>query len=115
MNKVIEFNQSNKSTFGDKQVEVSEELTKRMASGKDFNAIFEDVEQSKTYLQLKGIHKLCDLYAKRLTETQGKVFNRDMAKISIKYRLGFLELANEQEAFKEAMKIRIEKKLLALI
>lgn len=110
----IEFNQNNKSTFGNKQVEVSEELTKRMASGKDFNNIFEDAEQSKTSLQLRGIHQLCDLYAKRLTETQGKVFTRDMAKISIKYRLGFLELANEQEAFKEAMKIRMEKKALGV-
>jgi hypothetical protein len=110
----IEFNQNNKSTFGDKQVEVSQELTKRLASNEDFIIEFISLNKSKTYLQLKGIHKLCDLYAKRLSETQGKVFTRDMAKISIKYRLGFLELANEEDAFKEAMKIRIEKKAIGV-
>ena len=33
-----------------------------------FEVEFRDIKHSKTYLQLKGIHKLCEIYASYISE-----------------------------------------------
>lgn len=107
MIKII-FDQDNKTNFGSLQAQVSTELVNCLAKEKDFYVELGEVRKGKTYQQLKAIHKLCSLYALRLTETQGRKFTIDMAKESIKYKFGYVRLCTEEEAFAEAMKIRHE-------
>jgi len=105
----IYFSVNDKPNFGTYQAQVSNELIKYLQKGLNFTVKFSLDDEAKTYPQLKAIHKLCSLYANRLTETQGYKFSLEMAKESIKYRFNFLRLANDVEAFKEALKIRNEK------
>ena len=105
--KTIHFDFNNPSCLSEKQKEVSLNIVDRLEAKKNFSIIFDDNE-SKTLQQLRGIHKLCDLLAKRYTETQGRFFSREMAKDSIKFRFNFLRFANKEEAFKEAIKLRAE-------
>ena len=76
-----------------------------------FEVEFRDIKQSKTYLQLKGIHKLCEIYAGYMSETSGLKVSFENAKEDLKYKIGYTRLANEDEAFAEAQRIRREKEL----
>lgn len=105
----IDFLQYDIISFGDNQKKVSDTLANLLEKKEDFSVEFIKLKKVKSYDQIKAIHKLCSLYAKRLTETQGVPFTLEMAKTSIKYRLKYLRLANEREAFIEAMKIKHEK------
>jgi hypothetical protein len=67
---------------------------------------------SKSYEQVKAIHLLCSLLAKRLTETQGKRFDLETTKEVVKYRFDYVELASYTECFGEALKMRYQKELL---
>ena len=64
-----------------------------------FEVEFREIKQSKTYLQLKGIHKLCEIYGVYMTETLGHKVNFENAKESLKYAINYTRLANEDEAF----------------
>jgi len=108
----IEFDIDLKKLWGDNQTKVSKWLVKFLACGKSFYIEFGFIRRSKTYQQLKGIYRIVKLYAIRLTEFQGKEISEDNAKELIKYKFGITRLANYDEAFKEAMKIRREKELL---
>ncbi len=81
------------------------------ASEGSFEVEFRDIKQSKTYLQLKGIHKLCEIYASYISEALGFKVNFENAKEDLKYKIGYTRLANEDEAFAEAQRIRREKEL----
>ena len=72
------------------------------ASEGSFEVEFRDIKQSKTYLQLKGIHKLCEIYASYISEALGFKVSFENAKESLKYNIGYTRLANEDEAFAEA-------------
>lgn len=81
------------------------------ASEGSFEVEFRDIKQSKTYLQLKGIHKLCEIYAGYISEALGFKVSFENAKEDLKYKIGYTRLANEDEAFAEAQRIRREKEL----
>jgi len=81
------------------------------ASEGSFEVEFRDIKQSKTYLQLKGIHKLCEIYAGYMSEALGFKVSFENAKEDLKYKIDYTRLANEDEAFAEAQKIRREKEL----
>ncbi|MCE2687902.1 MAG: hypothetical protein LW595_05090 [Rickettsiales bacterium] len=76
-----------------------------------FEVEFREIKQSKTYLQLKGIHKLCEIYGVYMTETLGCKVNFENAKESLKYNIGYTRLANEGEALAEALKLKRDKEL----
>lgn len=81
------------------------------ASESSFEVEFRDIKQSKTYLQLKGIHKLCEIYASYMSEASGLKVSFENAKEDLKYKIGYTRVANEDEAFAEAQRIRREKEL----
>ena len=74
-----------------------------------FEVEFRDIKQSKTYLQLKGIHKLCKIYASYISEASGLKVSFENAKEDLKYQIDYTRLANKDEAFAEAQRIRREK------
>lgn len=86
-------------------------ITYAKVSEGSFEVEFRDIKQSKTYLQLKGIHKLCEIYAGYISEALGFKVNFENAKEDLKYKIGYTRLANEDEAFAEAQRIRREKEL----
>lgn len=106
------FHFSSPQSFGQLQLGVSQELIDRLASKKDFVVTFDKIKESKTYDQLKGIHRIASLYALRLSEYQGKSISEDVAKENLKYQFGITRLASYNEAFGEAMKIRRQKTAL---
>jgi hypothetical protein len=76
-----------------------------------FEVEFRDIKQSKTYLQLKGIHKLCEIYGDYMTEALGRTISFENAKESLKYAIDYTRLANENEAIAEAFRLKREKEL----
>ncbi len=105
------FYKSEQSSWGQLQANISSQLRKCLESGKEFAVTFDWISQSKTAKQCAGIHKLCALYATRLSEFRGIKISMETAKESIKYRLGYLRLATEDECFREALSIRRKKEL----
>ena len=83
------------------------------ASKGSFEVEFRDIKQSKTYLQLKGIHKLCEIYAGYMSEASGLKVSFENAKESLKYNIGYTRLANADEAFAEACRQRRQYELEA--
>ena len=81
------------------------------ASEGSFEVEFRDIKQSKTYLQLKGIHKLCEIYGSYMSDALGRKVSFENAKEDLKYKIGYTRVANEDEAFSEAQRIRREKEL----
>jgi len=81
------------------------------ASEGSFEVEFRDIKQSKTYLQLKGIHKLCEIYGDYMTEALGRTISFENAKESLKYAIDYTRLANENEAIAEAFRLKREKEL----
>jgi hypothetical protein len=86
-------------------------ITYAKVSEGNFEVEFREIKQSKTYLQLKGIHKLCEIYGAYMTEALGCKVNSENAKESLKYIIGYTRLANEDEAFAEACRQRRQQEL----
>jgi len=84
-------------------------ITYAKVSEGNFEVEFREIKQSKTYLQLKGIHKLCEIYGVYMSETLGCKVNSENAKESLKYIIGYTRLANEGEALAEALKLKRNK------
>jgi hypothetical protein len=76
-----------------------------------FEVEFREIKQSKTYLQLKAIHKLCEIYGAYITEALGRKISFENAKESLKYAIDYTRLANENEATAEACRLKREKEL----
>lgn len=60
----------------------------------------------KTGLQLRGIHRICKLYALRLSDNGERFVDMESAKVKLKYETDFTRPANYGEALEEAVKIR---------
>ena len=69
-----------------------------------FEVEFREIKQSKTYLQLKGIHKLCEIYASYMSEALGFKVSFENAKEHLKYTIDYTRLANENEAVAETLR-----------
>lgn len=102
----LTFLQSSKPNWTKLQVELSDAITKYLGCGKDFEISFDLIKESKTNKQLRGIHRLIRLFALRLIEKQGNFISDETAKELFKYQFGITRLANYDEAFREALKIR---------
>lgn len=57
----------------------------------------------KTYAQLKGIHKLCEIYKNYINETQGLNLSFNNAKEKLKYDIDYTRLATKDEAEAQAI------------
>jgi hypothetical protein len=105
------FFQSNKANWTKLQVELSDAIGKYLACGKDFEIEFSEVKQGKSWLQCKGIHKLAQLLAYRLKETNNINYTLDTAKLWIKWNFDFTEKVTEEDAISEAINERNKAKL----
>lgn len=99
----ITFFQADNSNWGNLQADVSKAIREYLNCGKDFEVEFSEVKASKSWLQLKAIHRLCQLLAVRLTECNGITYFMENAKDFIKWRLGFTEKVSEEQALAEAI------------
>jgi hypothetical protein len=89
--------------FGDKVYMHAKELMKK---GKEFQVEFKPFVKSKSYDQLKGIHKLCEIYGNYMSESLGFKVSFENAKESLKYAIDYTRLANKDEAVAETLKIK---------
>jgi hypothetical protein len=89
--------------FGDKVYIHTREL---MQKGKEFQVEFKPFVKSKSYDQLKGIHKLCEIYGNYMSESLGTKISFENAKESLKYAIDYTRLANKDEAVAETLKIK---------
>jgi hypothetical protein len=108
MTKFIFTPESDKMEFGDKVYMHTKEL---MQKDKEFQVEFKPFVKSKSYDQLKGIHKLCEIYGNYMSESLGFKVSFENAKERLKYNINYTRLANADEALAEALRIRREKEL----
>jgi hypothetical protein len=78
----------------------------------DFEVIFKRVKKEKSWEQVKGIHKLCDLLAPRFSESYGTPFDMEAAKLHIKWQFDYLRAATYEEALSVAIEEREKLKAL---
>jgi hypothetical protein len=95
--------------FGDKVYLHTKDL---MQKGKEFEVEFKPFVKSKSYDQLKGIHKLCEIYGNYMSESLGVKISDENAKESLKYAIDYTRLANKDESTAEALRKKREKQLL---
>lgn len=103
MTKFIFTPESDKMEFGNKVYMHAKELMKK---GKEFQVEFKPFVKSKSYDQLKGIHKLCEIYGNYMSESLGVKISDENAKESLKYAIDYTRLANKDEAVAETLKIK---------
>lgn len=108
MTKFIFTPESDKMEFGDKVYMHTKEL---MQKDKEFEVKFKPFVKSKSYDQLKGIHKLCEIYGNYMSESLGFKVSFENAKERLKYNINYTRLTNADEALAEALRFRREKEL----
>jgi hypothetical protein len=108
MTKFIFTPESDKMEFGNKVYMHAKDL---MQKGKEFQVEFKPFVKSKSYDQLKGIDKLCEIYGNYMSESLGFKVSFENAKERLKYNINYTRLANADEALAEALRIRREKEL----
>jgi len=111
MTKFIFTPESGKMQFSDSVYLHTKDL---MQKGKEFQVEFKPFVKSKSYDQLKGIHKLCEIYGNYMSEGLGVKISFDNAKESLKYAINYTRLANKDEAVAEALRNKREKELLRI-
>lgn len=102
----LTFLQSSKSNWERLQIDLSGAIMDYLGCGKDFEIEFSEISDSKSWMQVKGIHKLAQLLAVRLTESNGVKYSMENAKIWIKWQFDFVEQVSEEEAIAEAINER---------
>jgi hypothetical protein len=110
MTKFIFTPESDKMEFCDKIYLHTLDLTE-WSEEKRFIVEFKPFVKSKSYDQLKGIHKLCEIYGNYMSESLGFKVSNENAKERLKYNINYTRLANADEALAEALRIRREKEL----
>jgi len=108
MTKFIFTPESDKMEFGNKVYLHTKDL---MQKSKEFEVEFKPFVKSKSYDQLKGIHKLCEIYGNYMSESLGFKVSNENAKERLKYNINYTRLANADDALAEALRIRREKEL----
>ena len=103
MNKFIFTPESDKMQFSDSVYLHTKNL---MHKGKEFQVEFKPLVKSKSYDQLKGIHKLCEIYGNYMSESLGTKISFENAKEQLKDDIGYTRLANKDEAVAETLKIK---------
>jgi hypothetical protein len=103
MTKFIFTPKSDKMQFSDSVYLHTKNL---MQKGKEFQVEFKPFVKSKSYDQLKGIHKLCEIYGNYMSESLGTKISFENAKEQLKDDIGYTRLANKDEAVAETLKIK---------
>ena len=103
MTKFIFTPESDKMQFSDSVYLHTKNL---MQKGKEFQVEFKPFVKSKSYDQLKGIHKLCEIYGNYMSESLGLKVSFENAKENLKYAIDYTRLANKDEAVAETLKIK---------
>lgn len=103
------FFQANKIQWGNLQIELGRQISQYLTCGKDFKIDFTEVDKTKTNRQLKGIHRLCQLLALRLSEINGIRYSLENAKDWVKWNFNFTRDSTEDEALAEAINERNKK------
>ena len=80
------------------------EIVSLAKQNKEFQVEIKPLENPKTYKQLQGIHKLCEIYGNYMSESEGQVFSFENAKERLKYEIGYTRLANYDEALAIALR-----------
>lgn len=68
----------------------------------------------KTWMQLKGIHKLCSLLAIRLTEFNGLPYDLENAKDFVKWQFDFTTKASDEECLAECINEKAKRKSMGV-
>jgi hypothetical protein len=108
MTKFIFTPESDKMNFGNSVYLHTKDL---MIKGKEFQIEFKPFVKTKSYNQLKGIHKLCEIYGNYMSEALGIKVSFENAKENLKYAIDYLRLANIDEATAEAFRYKREKEI----
>ena len=87
------------------------EIVSLAKQNKEFQVEIKPLENPKTYKQLQGIHKLCEIYQDYISQSLGEPVSFKNAKESLKYAIDYTRLANDDEAMATALKIKREKSL----
>lgn len=77
---------------------------------REFELIAQEIKKDKTWRQTKAIHKLCDLLAPRFSESYGIRFDKEDAKLHIKWHCGYLRPITDTEAIAMASEVKELKK-----
>jgi len=77
----------------------------------DFELTLKPYVKSKTSDQCRAIHKLCELLAFRLQESNGVPYDLKNAKLWVKVNFGFTRKATKQECIAEALNQRLVRKM----
>ena len=102
----LTFLQSNKSNWGDQQFQLSQTVVNYLGCGKDFEVEFREVKDTKSWRQIKGIHKLCQLLAVRFGEAYGSPFTTEDAKLNVKLHFDYLRPITTAEAINDALFVK---------
>jgi len=108
MTKLIFTKKDDQRTFADKIYLAVKDL---IFDGKEIEVEIKPLVKSKTYDQLKGIHKLCEIYGNYMSEALGIKVNFENAKESLKYAIDYTRLATKDEATAEAFRYKREKEI----
>lgn len=106
--KFIFIKKDDKRTFADKIYLAVKDL---IFDGKEIEVEIKPLVKSKSYPQLKGIHKLCEIYGNYMSEALGIKVSFENAKENLKYAIDYLRLANIDEATAEAFRYKREKEI----
>ena len=85
-----------------------------IANKKNFVVKFEYFNLNKSYQQLKGIHKLCQIYCEYMQEALGEKVPFECGKESLKYAIDYTRLATYDEAVSQTLKLKREKEILGV-
>lgn len=111
MTKFIFTNECNKMEFGNSIYLYAKDL---MNNNKEFEVEFKPFFKNKSYNQIKGIHKLCQIYCEYMQEALGEKVPFECAKESLKYTINYTRLATYDEAISETLKLKRQKEILGV-
>lgn len=107
---IIEFKSYFQKDWKNK-VEIAEKYIRDLSKGDKSFTVDIKINEGKTHLQLAGIYRIIELYAKRLEEINGYKFSTESAKQMFKYEFGLLRPRTKDEATVEAFILKKEKEL----
>lgn len=87
-------------------------LKTALSNGAELEVSIKNLDKSKSWQQIKGIHKLCDLLIPRFTEAYGQKFDLEGVKLAIKLHLDYTRPATEEEVLAAAINRKAELKAM---
>ena len=85
-----------------------------LIDGAELDVNVKELDKSKSWQQIKGIHKLCDLLIPRFTEAYGQKFDLEGVKLALKLHLDYTRPATEGEVLAEAINSKAALKAMGI-